>query len=155
MADLPALLTLNEASIPHVNSIELDDMVHFREMTPHFLKWVEDDGTAGFVIALTPGCDYDSLNYQWFSDQYDQFLYIDRIIVTPDFRRRGIASKMYAALAEIAVREDLKRLTCEVNSEPPNPGSMQMHESVGFEMTGTQRTEGGKKEVALLVKAVG
>jgi predicted GNAT superfamily acetyltransferase len=34
---------------------------------------------------------------------------------------------------------------------PPNKGSILFHEKYGFEQVGTQKTEGGNKEVSLMV----
>jgi predicted GNAT superfamily acetyltransferase len=41
------------------------------------------------------------------------------------------------------------RLTCEVNSTPPNPKSIVFHKAFGFSCVGTQLTEGGEKAVKL------
>ena len=43
-------------------------------------------------------------------------------------------------------------LTCEVNLRPPNEGSIAYHERHGFKRVGTQETEGGSKEVAMMEK---
>ena len=114
-------------------------MAAFMTMPGHFLKVVEDNQIAGYVVALYPGADYGSTNYQWFMNTFDAFLYIDRIVVSPDFRRRGVGSLMYAHLAETARAEGVPRLTCEVNIEPPNPDSLKMHHGLGFEQVGTQK----------------
>jgi predicted GNAT superfamily acetyltransferase len=106
------------------------------------------------VIALAPGQIYQSMNYRWFSENFEQFLYIDRIMVSPDFRRRGVATLIYDELGQVCQQAGLQRLTCEVNIMPPNPGSLALHESIGFIQAGTQKTDGGKKEVSLLVKEV-
>ena len=42
-------------------------------------------------------------------------------------------------------------MTCEVNMRPPNKVSIFFHEKYGFEKVGTQKTEGGNKEVSLMV----
>ncbi len=106
---------------------------------------------AGYVIALPPGCDYDSVNYRWFSSHYDAFLYIDRIMVEPTFRQQGVAQFLYRSLKQIAITNRLARLTCEVNIQPPNPASLALHKKIGFVEAATQETEGGSKEVSLLV----
>ncbi len=45
---------------------------------------------------------------------------------------------------------DIEIMTCEVNLRPPNESSMRFHERYGFEQIGSQATEGGAKEVALM-----
>ena len=45
-------------------------------------------------------------------------------------------------------------MTCEVNLKPPNESSMRFHERYGFTQIGSQATEGGQKEVALMAKTL-
>lgn len=151
-ADFSEMLALNEACVPHVNAIGESEMAFFCKDAHQFRKVVEDGALAGFVIALTRGSAYESLNYQWFSREIDDFLYIDRIMVHPDFRRRGVASLLYRYLEQVALDDKLQRLCCEVNLVPPNPDSLALHLGLGFIQQATQKTEGGSKEVSLLVK---
>ncbi len=150
--DFSVMLELNQSCVPHVNAIGKAEMRFFHEKACRFVKVAENGHLGGYVIALGAGVDYASLNYQWFSHRYEQFLYIDRIMVHPDFRRRGIASMLYQYLEETASRQDLSRLCCEVNLQPPNPDSLALHLGLGFVQEATQETEGGTKEVSLLVK---
>lgn len=151
-ADFSEMLALNEACVPHVNAIGEPEIAFFSRDAHQFRKVVEDGVLAGFVIALTRGAAYESLNYQWFSREIDDFLYIDRIMVNPGFRRRGVASLLYQYLELVARDDKLQRLCCEVNLVPPNPDSLALHLGLGFIQQATQKTEGGTKEVSLLVK---
>jgi hypothetical protein len=152
-ADFLELLALNEHSVPHVNTIDEAQMARFLSQATAFFQMRDDNKLAGFVIALEVGADYDSPNYKWFSEHVDNFLYIDRIMVHPNFRRRGVARLMYAELTWRAQQAGCTKLCCEVNLQPPNPDSMALHQQLGFEQVGTQRTTQGTKEVALLVKS--
>jgi predicted GNAT superfamily acetyltransferase len=151
-ADFPDLLALNAHSVPHVNDIDGAQMARFLDQAVAFFKVTDDRQLAGFVIALGVGADYDSPNYTWFSEHSKKFLYIDRIMVHPDFRRRGIARLIYADLIVRAQQAGCARLCCEVNLQPPNPDSLALHQQLGFTQVGTQQTTQGTKEVALLVK---
>jgi len=140
------VLALNEKALPHVSSVVLEDMLKFLEQAAYF-KIIGD--IKGFPIALRPGLDYVSDNYCWFSNNFDDFLYIDRIVIAEDARRQGLGSQLYKDVIETA-RSCSPRLTCEVNSQPPNFQSMVFHEAFGFLCVGTQQTEGATKEVSLL-----
>ena len=144
--DLPEVLALNQEALPHVNSVALEEMQRFLEQAAYF-KVV--NGLKGFLIALRPGLAYASDNYRWFSKNFDKFLYIDRIVIAKDARRRGLGSQLYKDVINTA-RSYSPRLTCEVNSEPPNPPSMVFHKAFGFSCVGVQSTEAGTKEVRLL-----
>lgn len=151
--DLDAVLALNEASVPHVNSIDRGQMEWFAQHARYFRVVTLDDGLAGFLIGLLPGLDYASLNYRWFSDHYERFAYIDRVAVAADARRRRIASRLYEDFAE-TMRGQADVLTCEVNIRPPNASSMAFHLQHGFVQVASQTTEGGSKEVALMEKTL-
>jgi len=147
--DLADVLSLNEESVPHVNSISLAEMEWFASHAPYFRVVRQDTMLAGFLIGLRPGLAYASLNYRWFSENYDDFGYIDRVAVSPAARRLGIASRLYDDFSAF-LAGDVAVMTCEVNIRPANESSMRYHIRRGFSQVGTQETDGGTKEVALL-----
>jgi predicted GNAT superfamily acetyltransferase len=140
---------LNEAAVPHVSSVSLEEMKWFVAHAHYFRIACDKDKLLGFLIGLRPGLDYTSPNYRWFNDNYEDFGYIDRVAVSESARRRGIASRLYDDFAE-TISCEVDVLTCEVNIRPPNETSMTYHVQRGFVQVATQETEGGKKEVALL-----
>ena len=149
--DIDDVLELNEASVPHVNSIDREQMTWFARHARYFRVAVVDGRPAGFLIGLQPGLEYGSPNYRWFSEHYDRFAYIDRVAVAGYARRRNVASQLYADFAG-RMRAHADVLTCEVNIRPPNESSMAFHVQQGFRQVARQDTEGGSKEVALMEK---
>ena len=147
--DLDEILTLNEAVVPAVNSIPIEKMQWFAEHAVYFRVAIADERLASFLIGLRPGVAYESPNYRWFCEHYDEFGYIDRIAVARHARRHGLASKMYDDF-KASLPADVDLMTCEVNLRPPNESSMRFHERYGFAQISSQSTEGGKKEVALM-----
>jgi len=145
LEDLPGVLTLNQKALPNVSSVMHEDMLWFLEQSAYF-KVIGD--LKGFIIALKPGLDYASDNYCWFSSRYDDFLYIDRIVISENSRGQGLGSQLYKDVIETA-RSYSKRITCEVNSKPENPVSMAFHKAFGFKCVGTQQTKGGGGKVKL------
>ena len=151
VSDLDEVLALNEASVPHVNSLTLRELQWFHEHAPYFRLIRHDGRIAGFLIGLGPGLDYRSPNYRYFCARHEVFGYVDRVAVAPEARRLGIASRLYEDYAA-TLRGFAPVLTCEVNLRPPNEGSVTYHEGQGFVRVATQETEGGSKEVALMEK---
>ena len=151
VADYPEILAINESALPHVNRISVDDLERFAAQS-HYFKVARDEGRlAGFLLAFSEQAAYDSPNFLWFRDRYPRFVYIDRIVVTPLRRRSGIGRLLYADL-ERSASAHAPDLTCEVNLEPPNPGSLLFHERSGFVEVGRQHTGGGEKYVCLMAK---
>lgn len=152
-ADLAALSELNEAAVPAVNSLGLAGL------TAHVPRCdvavvIDDDAglPAAFLLALVPGSAYDSENYLWFSTHRPGSMYVDRIVVDPAAHGRGLGRALYSAVAERAAALGLAEITCEVNLEPPNPGSLAFHTRLGFAQIGEQVTKGGTVRVALLAR---
>jgi len=150
-ADLDAVLALNESSVPHVSSIDLEKMRWFAERAFYFRVAHVGGRFAGFLIGLRPGLDYGSENYRWFCQNYIDFGYIDRVAVAPEARRLGVASTLYDDFAN-ELQGQVKVMTCEVNIRPANDASMRYHELYGFKRIASQQTENGQKEVALMEK---
>jgi len=151
--DYESILALNELAVPHVNSISMETLKHLHAQSIS-LGVVHIEGqVAGYLLALDQNGDYASLNYQWFVRNYTTFTYVDRIVVSSDFRRLGIAEALYVHLIG-KIPHTCPILTCEVNTRPPNPGSMAFHTSLGFEPVGEQSFEQDTKSVCMLAKSL-
>lgn len=152
--DLAAVLSLNEAEVPKVGRVSPQQLQWFVDNAPYFRTVSIDGRLAAFLIGLRPGSSYGSPNYQWFCERYDDFAYVDRVAVNAEFRRQGLATRLYEDFAS-AMPASVGIMTCEVNIDPPNPSSMRFHEKLGFEMVGSQRVENDSKEVGMLARPIG
>ena len=147
--ELPYILKMNQEALPAVSSVSIEDMKHFLNIVDYFRTLKVENKIAGFLIALSPGKDYSSLNYKWFEKTYNSFMYVDRIVIDTNYHRNGLGTSFYNNLEMFSIKKS-SRITCEVNIRPKNEGSMVFHETYGFEQVGTQTTEEGKKEVSLM-----
>tara|TARA_B100000029_G_scaffold238297_1_gene235417 strand:+ start:1856 stop:2356 length:501 start_codon:yes stop_codon:yes gene_type:complete len=147
--ELPYILKMNQEALPAVSSVSIEDMKHFLNIVDYFRTLTVENKIAGFLIALSPGKDYSSLNYKWFEKTYNSFMYVDRIVIDTNYHRNGLGTSFYNDLETFSIGKS-SRITCEVNIRPKNEGSMAFHETYGFEQVGTQTTEEGKKEVSLM-----
>ena len=149
-ADLAAVLALNESEVPHVGTVDIERMHWFAANASYFRVARNNSQLAAFLIGLRPGTSYDSLNYRWFCDRYDEFAYVDRIAVSITARRHGLASRLYDDFAA-EMPDSVRIMTCEVNTQPPNEESMRFHNRLGFREVGRRVSENGNKEVAMLL----
>ena len=62
-----------------------------------------------------------------------------------------IGSRLYEDLFDFARAQQLERVTCEYNIEPPNEASRAFHDRFGFQEVGTQWVANGAKRVSLQV----
>ena len=157
------ILDLNENAVPHVNSISMETLEKLALESKLFLAVINDTAVEGsttvddigevvaFLLTMDQHADYQSLNYQYFLKNYEQFLYVDRIVVKPSHHRLGLGKRLYE-FATQSTHGEYPILTCEVNVQPPNPDSLRFHEKCGFEGVAEQDTENGTKRVLLMVK---
>jgi predicted GNAT superfamily acetyltransferase len=144
--DLPAALTINNASVPAVSELDRERFERLVEMAHLAIGAFPAEGDrtpavlAGFCIVLAPGSDYSSVNYRWFSERYDDFAYLDRVAVDESRRSLGIGAAMYA---EVERRLSSTWFTLEVNLRPRNDGSLRFHARQGFSEVGQQETDYG------------
>ncbi len=145
--DVEAVLSLNEESVWALSPLDGAALDEHRKQAAHLVVCELDDAVAAFAIAYAPGTAYDSINYRWHSERFADFLYLDRIAVSQQFRRRGIASALYGHMEAVAVPRG--RMVCEVNSEPPNLESLAFHQARGYRRIGFLTQLDGHETVML------
>ena len=150
--DLPAaLLELNNAHALELSWLEPE---RFRQLADQaFRAWQVGEAEA-LLLSFDQDADYDSPNFHWFRQRLDRFIYVDRIVVSPQARGQGLARRLYTALFESAVQAGHERVVCEVNSHPPNPGSDAFHASLGFVRVGSAQVGDDGKTVNYLSRSL-
>ena len=100
-----------------------------------------DGRDVGFVLTFPHGTPYDSANYRWFTDRYDAFYYLDRVVVDPSARRTGIGTRVYNEIEQRA-RQQAPVMCLEVNLDPPNDPSLEFHRGRGYREVGQDLYDG-------------
>ncbi|HUB85153.1 MAG TPA: GNAT family N-acetyltransferase [Rhizomicrobium sp.] len=148
-SDFPAILALNAESVHFLSPLDDARLAALAKAACYF-RVVEDGGAvAAFLLGFRKGAGYDSPNFLWFDARFDDFVYVDRVVVSAEFRGRKLADRLYDDLESFARANGVDRVTCEVNVEPPNPVSLKFHARRGFREIG-QIPYGPGKTVALL-----
>ena len=130
-SDFDSIVHLNQNALDGVGPLDNESLSLLVKMADQALVVDHGDGDiAGFVITVPPGAEYDSSRYRWFEDKLsDDYVYLDRIVVSEDHRREGVASKLYEE-----IEADLP-IALEVYET--NDVSLAFHESRGFEEVGS------------------
>ena len=143
-ADLESVWRLNEAAVDAVSSVTRDQMRALVGMSRDVLVIDDGDGIIGFCNTFNPGADYASVNYRWFSERYDEFVYLDRIVIAESYRNCGFGAQLYAEVERrMLAMGGPYLLTCEVNFNPPNEGSLRFHGRIGFSPVGYHDSKPG------------
>ncbi|TNE65010.1 MAG: GNAT family N-acetyltransferase [Alphaproteobacteria bacterium] len=152
LADLPEapVLALNNA---HEKETSFLDGAKYRRMVAEAFYAEGVAPAMAYLIAFDQDGDYDSPNFIWFRDRYARFAYIDRVVTAPEARGKGLARALYEDLFARARAAGHAVVGCEVNSDPPNPGSDAFHAKLGFVEVGSTLLANGKT-VRYLTKAL-
>jgi len=145
--DLDAVHLINQENVPAVGTETRMTLEEIFDLCSTALV-AEDDAIRGFCMVLPPGTSYGSPNYLYFCDNYDDFVYLDRVAVTASHQGRGIGPLLYR---EVEARATAEWFTLEVNVKPLNDGSLRFHAREGFVEVDQMETRPGKI-VSLMVK---
>ena len=141
-SDFETIVHLNQNALEGVGPLDNESLSLLVKMSDQALVAEDSGDIAGFVITLPPGAEYDSSRYRWFEDKLvDDYVYLDRIVVSDEHRRKGVASKLYEEI------EGDTPVALEVYDT--NDVSLAFHESRGFEEVGAL-TDHGKTNLMLV-----
>lgn len=127
------LVSLNNEEVPSVNHLEESEFAELAKNAAFSEVLLIEEGIAGLVLGFEKDNQYEGFNFQWFCSRFDDFLYIDRIIASKDFRGQGVGKRLYDLAINYCKNNGLSKICCEVNNDPPNPGSHAFHKKMGFE----------------------
>ena len=150
-ADVPALLALNNAEAERVNALTEDALAGLLNFA--FAARITTDGQA-FLIAFDHATPPQGPNHAWFTARESYFAYVDRVVVAPGARGKGVARALYDDLAKIAKADMTNLLVCEGNLDPPNPESLAFHERLGFTACGEAVDRRNGKRVQYMRKPI-
>jgi uncharacterized protein len=154
-ADLDRILAINQANVPEVGAVDADRMSLLVQMSPIALAVEVDAEVVGFCLVMPSDAPYDSVNYRWFTQRYDDFMYLDRVAFDAASQGRGLGTRLYAEVDRRMLESGgANHLALEVNVDPPNEPSLAFHERRGFGEVGQQDTPYGIR-VSMQMRPVG
>jgi len=148
-SDFQKILQLNKQSEHFLNEMDHRHLESLHGNAAYHRVVELDGGVVAFLIAFREGVNYDYPSYVWFVENYEKFLYIDRIVVANSCQGQGLGHILYSDLINFAKLNLALRVTCEFDTDPPNEVSRRFHERFGFKEVGTQLVASGKKIVSL------
>jgi len=153
-ADLDRILEINEANVPEVGPVDAERMSYLVDESPIALAVELDGRIVGFCLVMPLDSAYDSVNYRWFTQRFDDFMYLDRVAFDAEAQGRGLGTLLYAEVDRLMTPREANRLALEVNVDPPNEPSLAFHARRGFVEVGRQDTPYGIR-VSMQMRRVG
>ena len=153
--DVTRVLEINNANTPAVSELTMDELESDLRNSLHALAIDNEQGeVCAFCITFDPDAPDAGANHRWFADRYESFVYLDRIAINSNHQSRGLGALLYQSVERHMLDSaEHSLLCCEVNLEPPNPGSLRFHQRIGFTEVGRHSPQQGYV-VSLLQKVV-
>jgi predicted GNAT superfamily acetyltransferase len=148
--ELDSILALNNGAGRSIAPLDMATLRGLFERACHFRLAELDGQIAGFLIALRESDDEASPRFATLRRLYPAFVFIDRVVVAPPYRRHGLGRVFYAAVTSYAEAR-VPVLTCEVRLEPRDDVAFLFHGSRGFQEV-DQRVLATGQRVAVLAK---
>lgn len=139
--DDEAWRALNNAFAAETSYLEAEDWEGLVDRARFALAAMPDQA---FLLAFDQKPAEVSPNFDWFAARYSGFVYVDRVVVAASAQGLGLGRALYEQLLVEARAVGFQRVACEVNIDPPNPGSLAFHERLGFAGVGEARLANGK-----------
>jgi predicted GNAT superfamily acetyltransferase len=154
-ADRAALLRLNEYNWPAVHTLDTDTLAWLLGFGGHHFVAVDRTGAVlGYLLSFASQSNYDDDEIRELRRlTKEPFLYICQVVIARDHRGRGIGRAFYEEVADAARREGTRLLCCDVNTNPPNPGSFAFHRRLGFVVIGSGTASNGMA-IAFLARSL-
>lgn len=153
--DVTRVLEINNANTPGVSELTMIELATDLKNSLHALVIDNEHGeVCAFCITFDPNAPDAGTNHQWFAERYKSFVYLDRIAIDSSHQNRGLGALLYQSVEQLMLDSaEHSLLCCEVNLEPPNPGSLRFHQRIGFTEVG-QHTPQQDYTVSFLVKMI-
>ena len=138
ISDVAWVLEINNANTPGVSELTLSELETDIKNCLHALAIDNEHGeVCAFCITFAPDAPDAGVNHQWFADRFESFVYLDRIAIDPTYQNLGLGALLYQSVEQQMIASTQHSLLCcEVNLEPPNPGSLRFHHRIGFAEVG-------------------
>ena len=154
-ADLARVLEINNANTPGVSELTMTELISDIDNSLHALVIDNERSEAcAFCITFAPDAPDAGANHRWFAERYKSFVYLDRIAIDSNYQNQGLGALLYQSVEQHMLNSaEHSLLCCEVNLEPPNPGSLRFHQRIGFTEVGQHSPQQGYV-VSLLQKVI-
>ena len=147
--DFDDILSMNLAEVQHTSPMDMERLITLDALSCFHKIAGAKNRVSAFLLAMCNGAAYANSNFEWFSQRYPRFIYVDRIVVTPESKGQRLGTLLYEEIFRYARHHEIPLVTCEYNVIPPNEPSRLFHDKFGFKEQETQWAADGTKKVSL------
>lgn len=96
------------------------------------LQETRNERLVAFALGMTSRNPLADFSLQWCLTRFEDFLFLERIVVEPSWRRAGIGSSMIERAVQWSREAGLMSLCCQVHDRPPNRDAHAFVMALGF-----------------------
>ncbi|MFN3963911.1 GNAT family N-acetyltransferase [Silanimonas lenta] len=149
--ELDLVTAINNSAGPSILPMDAEKVRFFWNEADYFRVMEQDGVVTGFLVGFSDRAPHDSPNFRWFRERYENFLYIDRIVIAAPRRGGGRGRAFYADVMSFAEPRWAK-LCCEVFLGVGYDPALLFHGSFGFREVGQQTMDGTGLRACMLMK---
>lgn len=138
-SDIVQIIKVNRASLKtdDVNGLiqerSYNDFLKLMRICKHFLVAEINNRVVAYAILLDEEAPYpENEIFSYYPIKYSNFVFIDQVATHPDYRRKGVARKLYEKL----LANERKRILADFLIAPLNHESIAFHKRLGFRSIG-------------------
>ncbi len=129
---MKAMWHLNEnAAIEALQQTKSQFLERLEFCDHHFLVGTASKVSA-FALGMSAGLAIEQFSYQWFMTRFDDFVYLDRVIVDVPLRRQGVGAGLLDQCVKSAQAKSQTSLVCQVHDRPSNAEGHSFVQHMGF-----------------------
>lgn len=129
------LWRLNEAAGAEAFSLPESQFAELVEQSDCVVeRWQDQPGgkLSGFLLGISADRAVENFGYMWFQTRFDNFLYVDRVVIMADVRRREMATAMLMEVLQWCREHGINNLFCQVHDRPADPAGHALCKTLGF-----------------------
>ncbi|MEC9329058.1 MAG: GNAT family N-acetyltransferase [Pseudomonadota bacterium] len=151
--DFSAIKVLNDAVVALTSPMDVSRIASLHAISCYHRVVEEGGAVSAFLLVFGPASGYNSPYYQWFDQRYDDYAYIDRIVVRDRAQGQGRGRMLYENLFSWAGQREVHHIVCEYNAEPLNEVSRKFHAALGFKEISIEKLS-ATKQVSMQLKTL-
>ncbi len=111
---------LNQKACPAALQLSEADFDERFEASGLRLLETRNDQLVAFAMGMTSRNPLPDFSLLWFVTRFDDFLFLERLVVDPGVRRTGIASALLERVLQACREEGMSSVCCQVHDRPAN-----------------------------------
>lgn len=128
-----ALWRMNQRASPAALQLSESDFADLIRSCDVVLQEREKSSVLAFALGMSAAQPQANFAQQWFLTRFEDFLFLERMVVAPASRRRGVGRKLLENLVRQCQAAGLRAMCCQIHDRPRNAEAHAFALACGFQ----------------------